>query len=51
MNRPPRDPKESIMSRLLIERTIVVGLLISAGVVYVFMDALRDGSSLEHPGP
>lgn len=48
VNRPPRDPKESIMSRLLIERTVVVGLLISAGVVYVFMDALRDGSSLEH---
>jgi len=47
INRPPRDPKEGIMSRLLIERTVIVGLLISAGVVYNFMDALNQGDSIE----
>lgn len=45
--RPPRDPKEGIMSRLLIERTIIVGALISAGVVFNFINALQDGASLE----
>lgn len=47
INRPPRNPRESIMSRLLIERTFTVGLVISIGIVYVFMDAIRDGLSLE----
>ncbi len=45
--RPPRDPKEGIMSRVLIERTILVGALISAGVVYNFISALQDNASLE----
>jgi Ca2+-transporting ATPase len=47
IDRPPRGPEEGIMSRLLIERTILVGLLISAGVVYNFMTALNEGASLE----
>jgi Ca2+-transporting ATPase len=47
IERPPRNPKEGIMNRLLIERTILVGLLISAGVVYNFMSALDEGVSLE----
>ena len=46
-NRPPRDPKEPIMSRVLIERTVIVAVLIAAGVVYNFMDALNSGESLE----
>ncbi|MDQ7784098.1 MAG: HAD-IC family P-type ATPase [Desulfomonilaceae bacterium] len=45
--RPPRDPREGIMSRVLIERTIVVGLIIAAGVVYNFASALQQGESLE----
>ena len=45
--RPPHHPKEGIMSRLLIERTILVALLISAGVVYEFIHALNQGVSLE----
>lgn len=45
--RPPRHPKEGIMSRTLIERTVVVGALISAGVVFNFVNALHDGASLE----
>jgi Ca2+-transporting ATPase len=47
IDRPPRSPKEGIMSRLLIERTIIVGLLISAGVVYNFVTALNAGDSIE----
>jgi potassium/sodium efflux P-type ATPase len=47
MERPPRDPKEPIMSRLLWERTVIVGLLISVGVVYNFQLALNEGPSLE----
>ncbi len=45
--RPPRDPKEGIMSRLLVERTILVGFLIAAGVVYNFWESLNSGASLE----
>jgi Ca2+-transporting ATPase len=47
INRPPRDPKEGIMNRLLIERTILVGLLISAGVVFNFLTSLHAGDSIE----
>ena len=47
LKRPPRSPKEGIMSRLLIERTIIVGVLISAGVVFNFINALENGASLE----
>jgi len=45
--RPPRDPQEGVMSRVLIERTILVGVLISIGVVYKFIHALEGGVSLE----
>ncbi|MCK6469265.1 MAG: HAD-IC family P-type ATPase, partial [Candidatus Brocadia sinica] len=47
INRPPRDPKEGILSRLLIERTFLVALIISGGVVYNFISALHEGVSLE----
>lgn len=47
IKKPPRDPKEGIMSKLMIERSILVGLLISAGVVYNFVSALEGGDSLE----
>jgi magnesium-transporting ATPase (P-type) len=45
--RPPRDPQEGIMSRVLIERTVIVGLIIATGVVYNFVTALQQGESLE----
>ena len=35
------------MSRVLIERTILVGLLISIGVIYQFIHALEGGASLD----
>ncbi|GAB5046468.1 cation-translocating P-type ATPase [Thermodesulfovibrio sp. TK110] len=47
LERPPRNPKEGIMSKLLIERTIIVGVLISAGVVFNFINALENGASIE----
>jgi len=47
LDRPPRPPREGIMSRLLIERTILVALIISAGIVYEFVHALNQGASLE----
>jgi Ca2+-transporting ATPase len=47
LSRPPRDPGEGIMSRILIERTVLVSLLISIGVLYEFKLALDQGLSLE----
>ncbi|GAQ93918.1 Ca2+-transporting ATPase [Thermodesulfovibrio aggregans] len=47
IERSPRPPEEGIMSRLMIERTIIVGFLISLGVAYTFMKALEQGESLE----
>ena len=47
VRRPPRNPREGIMSRVLVERTIFVGLLISVGVVYNFVTELRAGASLD----
>jgi Ca2+-transporting ATPase len=45
--RPPRDPGEGVMSRVLIQRTAIVGVLIAAGVVYSFHHALALGEHLE----
>ncbi len=47
VKKPPRNPKEGIMSRLMYDRTILVGLIISAGVIYNFISALDEGVSLE----
>jgi Ca2+-transporting ATPase len=47
LKRKPRPPKEGIMSRLMFERSILVGLLISVGIIYNFTNALDNGDSLE----
>ena len=47
LKRPPRDPQAGIFSRLLVERTVLVALLISAGVIYQFIHALNQGVTLE----
>jgi magnesium-transporting ATPase (P-type) len=47
LERPPRHPQEGIMNRLLIERTILVALIISAGIVYEFTHSLNQGASLD----
>ncbi|MDI6854107.1 MAG: HAD-IC family P-type ATPase [Deltaproteobacteria bacterium] len=46
--RPPRDPKEGIMSFLLVQRTILVGSLISLGTVAMFLYGLKNGGSVDH---
>jgi P-type Ca2+ transporter type 2C len=38
--RPPRDPHEGIMSPIMIQRTIIVGMLIAAGVIGIFSYAI-----------
>jgi P-type Ca2+ transporter type 2C len=47
LRRKPRSPKEGIMSRLMFERSVLVGLLISVGIIYNFTRALNDGDSLD----
>jgi len=49
LNRPPLNPREGIMSKVLVQRTVLVGMLISIGVVYNFYIAyVQEGASLEH---
>ncbi|MCU0600015.1 MAG: HAD-IC family P-type ATPase [Desulfobacterales bacterium] len=47
IDKPPRPPSEGIMSALLIQRTILVGMVISIGVILNFVIALRSGDSLD----
>jgi Ca2+-transporting ATPase len=47
IKRKPRRLKEGIMSRLMYERSVLVGLIISAGVIFNFVSALENGVSLE----
>jgi Ca2+-transporting ATPase len=47
ITRPPRDPKESILSRLVIQRTILMGIVLAVGTIYIFMSRLEAGVSLE----
>ena len=48
LNRRPRDPQEGIMSRLLIQRTVLVGMVIALGVAWNYISTLQSGASLEH---
>ncbi len=45
--RPPRPPHEGLMSKLLIQRTILVGFVISIGVIGNYLLAFRSGDSLD----
>jgi len=47
LNKPPRKPKESILSSLLIQRTFSMGIVLAAGTLYVFILELNSGVSLE----
>jgi Ca2+-transporting ATPase len=46
--RMPRDPREGIMSGLMVQRSVAVGILVAAGIVYNFYQSLASGASLEH---
>lgn len=48
LDRPPRPKDEGIFTPLLIQRTILVGLVITVGVIYNFTQALQSGASLEN---
>ncbi|MEM4160408.1 MAG: HAD-IC family P-type ATPase [Thermoplasmata archaeon] len=48
VERPPNNPKEPIMNDVLIARTIIVGTLISVGVILVFQIALARGDNIDH---
>jgi Ca2+-transporting ATPase len=48
IKRKPRNPKEGIMSRLMIERSILVGIVISAGVIFIYRAALSEGAPIEY---
>ncbi|HBE89182.1 MAG TPA: ATPase [Elusimicrobia bacterium] len=45
--RPPNDPKEGILSRLMVQRTLIVGTVIALGVLYNFKMAIAEGLSVE----
>jgi len=48
LDRPPRPSEEGIFSRLLIQRTILVAIVITSGVIYTFTQALKAGATLEN---
>lgn len=47
LRRPPRPPKEGILSRLMIQRTFLMGFVMAAGTVLMFISNLNSGVSLE----
>lgn len=44
--KPPRDPGEGILSRLLLERTLIVGVVLASGTLGLFAWELERGMSL-----
>jgi len=46
-DRPPRHPQAGLLSWVLVERAVLVGLLIGGGVLYKFLYSLDQGLSLE----
>jgi Ca2+-transporting ATPase len=47
LNRPPRKPKEGILSSLMIQRTFLMGTVLAAGTLFVFISDLNQGVPLE----
>jgi len=48
LQRPPRRPQEGVLSRVMLERAILVGALLSLSVLLNFTLALRDGLGLQN---
>lgn len=46
--KPPRDPKEGLLTRLLIERGLIVGFLMAAGTLGVFILERESGAAIEY---
>lgn len=47
LRRPPRSPKEGILSSLMIQRTLLMGTILAAGTLFVFISRLEAGMPLE----
>lgn len=47
LNKPPRKPGEGILSSLMIQRTFLMGIVMAAGTLYVFVSDLHSGVPLE----
>ncbi|UCG11297.1 MAG: HAD-IC family P-type ATPase [Deltaproteobacteria bacterium] len=47
LQRPPRSPKEGILSSLMIQRTLLMGSVLAAGTLFVFITRLEAGMPLE----
>lgn len=47
LRRPPRSPKEGILSSLLVQRTILMGVILAAGTLFMFILSLKSGVPLE----
>ena len=45
--KPPRNPREGILSPIVVQRTVLMGIILAAGTVFVFMSRLEAGVSLE----
>ena len=47
LNRPPRNPKEGILSSLMVQRTLLMGITLAAGTLFLFISTLKAGVPLE----
>lgn len=47
LRRPPRPPKEGILAGLMVQRTFLMGIVMAAGTVFIFIINLNSGVSLE----
>ncbi len=47
LNRPPRNPKEGILSSLMVQRTVLMGITLAAGTLFLFILNLNAGVPLE----
>ncbi|MBI5100412.1 MAG: cation-transporting P-type ATPase [Nitrospirae bacterium] len=48
LSRPPRSPKERILSSLLLQRTLLMGTVLAGGTVFMFISSLNSGATLEN---
>lgn len=48
VNRPPRNRNEPVISRLMAERLVIIGVVIAAGTLFTFTWALNRGYDLDH---
>lgn len=47
LSRPPRDPGEGILSSLMVQRTLLMGIVLAAGTLFIFISNLNAGVPLE----